>query len=195
MRLNVVFLSCVSSALISQRNATSEFQFEAFRESLVYAEAEKACQEKDMVLATIKDEEENKMVTEYLQSFTRETSLTGADDTYSYWIGLRRVISKPKNWFWQQNKSNCKLTNTKNGFWGIDPPRGVGGGDIQINCVRMQINWGPSFTHKSNWVAHRCDHHQGSTGYICQKTNTGKVTKQRFNSITIITAPKLSRAI
>ena len=172
MRLDLVFLNTVSSALISQRNVTSEF--EAFWEPLVYGDAEKACQEKGMVLATIKNEEQNKEITDYLQSFTREQSQTNADEVYSYWIGLRRDISRPKVWFWQADKSNCKLSNVKNGFWGVNPPTGVGGGDIQIRCVRMQINWGPSYTYKTNWVPFRCDDHQGRTGFVCQKTNKGK---------------------
>ena len=93
MRLYIAFINVVTSALISQRNVTTEIDFEAFWEPLVYDEAEKACKEKGMVLATIENEEENKKLTDYLKNFTREKSATKADETRQYWIGLRREIS------------------------------------------------------------------------------------------------------
>ena len=46
MRLGLVFLNTVSSALISQRNVTTEF--EAFWEPLEYGDAENVCKEKGM---------------------------------------------------------------------------------------------------------------------------------------------------
>ena len=181
MRLYSVILNIVTSALIGQRNGTSEIDFEAFREPLVYDEAEKACQNKGMVLATIKSEEENKELTEYLENFTRQTSLTNADEAYNYWIGLRRKISKPKLWFWEADKASCTLTNKKDGrFWGVNPPEGVGGGDILIRCVRMKVNSGPNYTFQSNWEAHRCDWPQGTTGYVCQKPNKSEVKRNNF---------------
>ena len=175
MRLYIAFINVVTSALISQRNVTTEIDFEAFWEPLVYDDAEKACKEKGMVLATIENEEENKKLTDYLQNFTREKSATNADESRQYWIGLRREISNPKLWFWEADKTKCKLSNKKdNRFWGRDPPQGVGGGDIQIRCVRMEINnaW---YSDTSNWVAHRCDWPQGTTGYVCQKPNKSEV--------------------
>ena len=178
MRLYIAFFNVVTSALISQRNGTSEIDFEAFWEPVVYNEAEKACKDKGMVLATIKNEEENKKLTDYLENFTRQKSLTGANENRQYWIGLRREISKPKLWFWENDKPKCKLTNTKGDrFWGINPPEGVGGGDMEIKCVRMHIN-DVRYSDRSNWVAHRCDWPQGTTGYVCQKPNKSEVKTQ-----------------
>ena len=184
MRLYITFFNVVTSALISQRNGTSEIDFEAFWEPVMYNEAEKACKDKGMVLATIKNDEENKKLTDYLENFTRQKSLTGAAENRQYWIGLRREISNPKLWFWDGDKPKCKLTNNKGDrFWGIDPPEGVGGGDMLIKCVRMHIN-DVRYSDRSNWVAHRCDWPQGTTGYVCQKPNKSEVKRLNFLKFT-----------
>ena len=169
MRLYIAFLSVATASLISRRSdgATSD-KYEAVKDMSTFGEAEKACKDKDMVLATIKNEQESLELESYLQNYIRNTSLTGTNDTYNFWIGLRRKVSKPKLWFWEAGKTNCKLKNIKEGFWGVEPPTGVGGGDINIKCVRVLINWGAFYTHKSNWAADRCDDSR-TTGYVCQK--------------------------
>ena len=174
MRLYWALLSIVTGALISQRDTTSESQYEAFYEPTVFMDAEKACKDKGMVLATVRNEEESRELTNVLQDFTRNKSLTNTDDSYHYWIGLRRVTSKPRIWFWEAGRTDCKLTKD-NQFWGVEPPTGISGGDKQIKCVRVFINYGALFTHKSNWAADRCDDHQGSTGFVCQKPKRGKL--------------------
>lgn len=162
----------VTGALISQRETSSESKYEVFYEPTIFKDAEKACKDKGMILATIKNEEESRELTTVLQDFTRNKSLTNTDDAYHYWIGLRRIPSKPRVWFWEAGRTDCKLTKD-NQFWGIDPPTGILGNDKQIKCVRVFINYGDLFTHKSNWAADRCD--LLDAGYVCQKPKQGKL--------------------
>lgn len=172
MRLYCALLSMVTGALISQREITSEGQYVAFYEPTTFRDAEKACKDKGMVLATVKNEEESRELTNVLQDFTRNKSLTNTDDSYHYWIGLRRITSKPRVWFWEAGRTDCKATKD-NQFWGIDPPTGILGNDKQIKCVRVFINYGALFTHKSNWVAERCD--LIDNGFVCQKPKQGRL--------------------
>ena len=162
-------LGFVSSGRLPRQVNTGPFY--ANRGSVTYADAEKACEDDNRILAYVPSFDVQQNLTTYLENFVRSSSQTGANEAYRFWIGLKRVTSRPSRWFWKAGAESCNLSEGPE-YFAVSPPTGIGGGDIEILSVRLEVNSGKDT--ENNWVAYRSDNHEGTTGYVCMDKPSGK---------------------
>jgi len=93
-----------------------ETENEEFLNKISYSfhlkQAKSACEDKDMMLATVSTAAENQNLLTFLEEFIRASSLTNSNEAGHYWIGINRPDPYTSNWFWQiGDNKKCSINS------------------------------------------------------------------------------------